>query len=352
MPLPTSPYPRPPDHRLKSRVIALALVLVLGVHFLLLGDISLRQLWTSPHDAVDPPSFVIATRMLAPAATPPSVAAATPVNQPEQRSPKAHATATAAPVARPMDSRDAAAPSSPAPATVAAEAAAPTTAEPTTAEPGQRLAFPPPVQLNYDVFGDTDDPKDVVTAAIVWKHDDTHYESSLLVTKFGFRLRQWTSKGALTATGLTPVRFGEKGLRKSEVAAHFVWDENKIIFSANTPETTLTPGAQDHLSMFMQLASLWAGQPDRYAAGSAITFQSVGPRQSEMWTFVISPEEMLTVPGGTLQVIKLTREASGDYSTKAEVWLAPQLAYLPARIRLSEANGHVMDIVWTGGKPP
>lgn len=351
MSLPPASRPRPPARLPTSRVIALALVLVLGVHFLLLGDVSLRQLWASPNAAVDPPPFVLATRMLTPVAAPPTADTA-PTSKLVKRSPKAQRAAKTAPI----DNRDGAAPDAlpdPArPATVAAEAVAPTTAKTTTAEPAQRLAFPPPVQLNYDVFGDTDGQKSVVTAAIVWKHDDTHYESSLLVTKFGFRLRQWTSQGALTTTGLTPVRFGEKGLRKSEVAAHFVWDENKILFSANTPETALTPGAQDHLSMFMQLASLWAGQPDRYAAGSAITFQSVGPRQSEMWTFVISPEETMTVPGGTLQAIKLTREASGDYSTKAEVWLAPQLAYLPARIRLSETHGNVLDIVWTGGQPP
>jgi hypothetical protein len=336
--------------------LALALVLVLGVHFLLLGDASLRQLWASPDEAVTPPPFVLATRMLPPVApTQPQTTAANKSKQVKPR-PKTQRAAPSGPVAAPGNNSEAPAPdplpAAPDPATVAAEAVAPTTTPSTTAGPPQRLAFPPPVQLDYDVFGDTDGQKDVVTAAIVWNHDETNYESSLLVTKFGFRLRQWTSKGALTATGLTPTRFGEKGLRKSEVAAHFVWDENKIIFSSNAPETALTPGAQDHLSMFMQLASMWAGQPDRYAAGSSIAFQSVGPRQSEMWTFVISPEDTISVPGGTLQAIKLTREASGDYSTKAEVWLAPLLAYLPARIRLTEANGNVLDIVWTGGKPP
>lgn len=215
----------------------------------------------------------------------------------------------------------------------------------------QRYAFPPSVRLNYDVNHLAGGRRDTGGAKLLWKHDGTNYEASLIATKFYFKMRQWTSKGTLTDAGLTPIRFGDKG-RGSEVAAHFVRDEGKIVFSANTPEAPLLPGAQDHLSVFMQLASLWAGEPQRYAAGDSISFQSIGPRQSETWTFVVSPEETITVPGGTFPAIKLTREASGDYSTKAELWLAPKLAYLPAHIRLTETNGNVLDMVWTDSEQP
>jgi hypothetical protein len=330
------------------------------LHFLLLGDVSLRSLWASAQDPAPP--LALATRILPPAAPPaPSPAAVAaparlPARAPTQRSPKPHAPAAATAAANPppIDSTAPETAAEKAPDMTPDEATVSTTdtAKAAPPEPAPRFAFPRPVQLNYDVFGDTDGQKNVVGATIVWKHNGANYDSSLLITKFGFRLRQWTSKGALTATGLTPVRFGEKGFRSSEVAAHFVWDENKIIFSANTPQTPLTPGAQDHLSVFLHLASLWAGEPDRYTAGTSIAFQSIGPRQSEMWTFLVSPEETVTVPGGRLQAIKLTREADGDYSTKAEVWLASKLAYLPARIRLSEANGNVLDMVWTSSQPP
>jgi hypothetical protein len=206
--------------------------------------------------------------------------------------------------------------------------------------------------MNYDLSAVTDGRRDVGSASIVWTHDGINYQASLAATKFGIKLRQWTSKGALTVAGLAPVRFGEKGLRRSEVASHFVREERKVIFSANTPEAPLMPGAQDNLSVFMQLASLWAGNPQRYTAGDAIAFQTIGPRQAETWTFVVSPEERIAVPGGMLQTTKLTREASAEFSTKAEVWLAPQLAYLPARIRLSETNGNVLDMAWTDSQQP
>lgn len=223
--------------------------------------------------------------------------------------------------------------------------------EQTEEERPQRYAFPPPVRLNYDVWALTSGNRNTGGAQLSWQHDGSSYQASLLATKFRFLLRQWTSKGALTEAGLAPLRFGDKG-RSSEVAAHFVREEGKVVFSANTPEAPLLPGAQDHLSVFMQLASLWAGAPQRYAAGDSISFQSIGPRQSETWTFVVSPEEPITVPGGTFSAIKLTREPTGEYSTKAELWLAPTLAYLPAHIRLSESNGNVLDMVWTDSQLP
>lgn len=194
--------------------------------------------------------------------------------------------------------------------------------------------------------------KNVVSAAITWRHDGDTYQASLTVTKFMVGLRQWTSKGALTVNGLAPVRFGEKGFRRAEVASHFVREEGRVIFSANASPAPLLPGAQDHLSVFMQLASLWAGEPDRLKGGDTLAFQSIGPRQAETWTFVVSAEERITVPGGSMQAIKLTREPTGDYSTKAEIWLAPQLAYLPAHIRLTEPNGNVLDMLWTDSQIP
>lgn len=222
---------------------------------------------------------------------------------------------------------------------------------PAAPERPARYAFPPPVRLHYDVSALTGGNRNTAGAHISWTHDGSSYQASLLVTKFLLHMRQWTSKGTLGETGLAPVRFGDKG-RGSEVAAHFVREEGKVVFSANTPEAALLPGAQDHLSVFMQLASLWAGEPQRYAAGDSISFQSIGPRQSETWTFVVSPEESITVPGGTFPAIKLTRDATGDYSTKAELWLAPKLAYLPAHIRLTETNGNVLDMVWTDSEQP
>lgn len=343
--------------------LALVLAAVLGLHAWLLVGMPLPAPWTTHEAPREAGAIAMQTRVLSPAATP--VVVPPPAPQPPAPAPVRPAAAQTSPTttAATENSQPFMAPapaeSAPAAPELIAEPISPrfpdppatATPEPDDDERPQRYAFPPPVRLNYDVWALTSGNRNTGGAQLSWQHDGSSYQASLLATKFRFQLRQWASKGALTEAGLAPLRFGDKG-RSSEVAAHFVREEGKVIFSANTPEVPLLPGAQDHLSVFVQLASLWAGEPQRYAAGDSISFQSIGPRHSETWTFVVSSEEPITVPGGTFPAVKLTREPSGDYSTKAELWLAPKLDYLPAHIRLSESNGNVLDMLWTDSQSP
>lgn len=373
-----------PQRRRPWHLAALG-VLVLVLHWSLLGGFAYTMPWLAESSAMDAPPMPLpslTTRVIAsqaePDTPPPTAAPVAARTRPASEAPRhtdigvavnsdtasgASATpasdnpATTPPADSPSEQVDTAALSSePASRDTAADSAAETPAALPTApakstERPLRFAFPPPMQLNYDVSGLTDGQQNVVSATIAWRHDGAAYQASLNVTKFMLSLRQWNSKGALTVAGLAPARFGEKGFRRAEVASHFVREEGRVIFSANSAPAPLLPGAQDHMSVFMQLASMWAGEPNRFGAGDSLSFQSIGPRQAETWTFVVSAEDRISVPGGNMQAIKLTREPTGEYSTKAEIWLAPQLAYMPAHIRLSEPNGNVLDMVWTGSQP-
>jgi len=366
MPVAFTGTPLRPSLTLHSyRSFVAVLGAVLAMHWWLLSGAS-SGLWPGEAGSTGETVAALSTRMIElPQVSPePSLPDALPVNKepspaPSDREPESlPAQASEAPEAQFFGNTT----DQPPPARTETETVLPTLPDeppsppisqpPPTSERLPRFAFPPPVILNYDVFGQTDGQKNIVSASITWRHDGENYQASLVVSKFLVNLRQWTSKGALTAGGLAPVRFGEKGFRRAEVASHFVRDEGRVIFSANTAPVVLLPGAQDHLSVFMQLASLWAGEPNKLAGGDTLSFQSIGPRQAETWTFVVSPEERITVPGGNMQAIKLTREPTGDYSTKAEIWLAPQLAYMPAHIRLTEPNGNILDMVWTDSQTP
>ena len=41
-----------------------------------------------------------------------------------------------------------------------------------------------------------------------------------------------------------------------------------------------------------------------------------------------------------------------EFDQKVEIWLAPQLAYLPARTRITDANGDFVDQQWKSTETP
>lgn len=80
--------------------------------------------------------------------------------------------------------------------------------------------------------------------------------------------------------------------------------------------------------------------------------QAVGPRDAETWRFVVDGEERLQLPDGEQLALKLTRVPQKTYDLTVELWLAPALGYLPARIRLTQNNDDFIDQQLSGSEPP
>jgi hypothetical protein len=68
--------------------------------------------------------------------------------------------------------------------------------------------------------------------------------------------------------------------------------------------------------------------------------------------FVVGAAERLSVDGREMPATKLLRERSADYDVRVELWLAPELDYLPARIRLTQSNGDEIDMLWRKTEKP
>ena len=218
------------------------------------------------------------------------------------------------------------------------------------AQTAQNYAFPGSVRLKYEVKGTIKGFNYFVNGELLWLQDGKTYDARMEISHFLLGSRVQTSTGKLGLQGLEPTRFGDKV--RSEVAAHFERSKGKISFSANTPDAALLPGAQDQLSVFVQLAAMLGGDPSRYPAGTEILFQAVGPRSAESWVFKVGETEKLTLPGGEVRAVKLTRPAIGEFDAKAEIWLAPDMAYLPVRILLSQPNGDTADQQWSSTQKP
>jgi len=182
-----------------------------------------------------------------------------------------------------------------------------------------------------------------LSGELLWRNEGDRYQALLRYSALGLTRAQ-TSRGRITEQGLAPERFSDK--YRSEVAAHFNYKEAKVTFSANTPDAPLLAGAQDRLSVLIQLGALVASNPNQIGHGSTLSIQTVGARAADIWLFSVAGTDALALPGGNVDGIKLERLPRELYDQKVEVWLSPQLGYLPARIRITEANGDSIDQLW------
>lgn len=233
--------------------------------------------------------------------------------------------------------------------------AAPEPTQPPTAAPRQLReaavvlrtdVVPASVKLVYEV--QTSKFPYTLNGELVWVSADGSYDASLMFGAFGQKRIQ-TSRGQIGAEGLMPERFSDKF--RSEVAAHFNRQQGKVTFSANTPDAPLLAGAQDRLSVLIQLAALVASAPERFTLATTLTIQTIGPRDADLWLFTVAGTDTLNLPGGSLGVLKLTRNPRQAYDQQVDIWLAPDLGYLPARIRITESSGDYVDLKWLRSEP-
>ena len=202
-------------------------------------------------------------------------------------------------------------------------------------------ALPPPMRLSYTVQADKFPFS--LNSELLWSHDSKHFEARLEFSAFG-QSRLQTSRGDIAPEGLEPLRFSDKF--RSEVAAHFDRQKGKVTFSANTPDAALLAGAQDRLSILVQLAAMVASHPNAYPEATTIAIQTIGPREADTWLFTVGQKETLTLPGGEQTALKLVRNPRKEFDQRVELWLAPAMWYLPVRIRITEANGAYVDQKW------
>ena len=244
--------------------------------------------------------------------------------------------------------------STPAPSAVTAAPQPPVmespSATPSATERALQVTIAPPMKLRYLVTGESKRLPYSASGELVWQHEGSRYSASLEIGAFLIGSRRQTSQGQLTSQGLQPERFGDKS--RSEQAAHFEHDKGKVIFSANTPDAALLPGAQDRLSLLLQLGAMLAGEPQRYPPGATISVQTVSAREADQWQFMVDEPESLSLPAGSMSAIKLTRNPRRQYDVKVELWLAPHLNHLPVRVKLTQANGDFVDQILKSTETP
>jgi hypothetical protein len=149
-----------------------------------------------------------------------------------------------------------------------------------------------------------------------------------------------TSAGRIAPSGLMPERYDEdthiafRDHRRMSV----VFESDAVIL-ANGERRDPVAGAQDAASQFVQLTYLFTTRPELLKVGAAVGFPLALPRAID--TYVYDVVEMQTVdsPFGPLVAFHLKprpRPGRKPGSLSIEFWIAPELRYLPVRIRIEQ----------------
>ena len=214
------------------------------------------------------------------------------------------------------------------------------------APPANTRALPPAqppgsTRLDYTVTGRIKGISYNAEGTLDWTVAEGRYTARMEMKVFLLGSRVQTSTGRVGPTGLIPKRFADKS--RSEKAAHFDLEDHRIRFSNNAPDAVLQPGAQDRLSLFLQIAGLLQARPQAYASGQTIEMQVAGTGDADIWRFEVGDEVTLSMPAGEVRARMLKRLPRKEFDSTVEMWLAPDLQHLPVRLRVTQANGDVAD---------
>lgn len=184
------------------------------------------------------------------------------------------------------------------------------------------------------------------SGAIQWQHNENSYRLhlevsvDLLVTKI--RLYNIESEGTIGETGIKPKLMTETRRSRSSTATHFNYDTNTISFSASTAVIPMSDGAQDRATVLMQLASIGNADPNQFQTGKEITIQVAEDKDASLFQFVILGQETIDTQSGQVNTWHIVRPPKpGSYSSRLDVWVAPDMHWLPVQIRNTESNGAI-----------
>ena len=391
---------------LRRRIAWIVLVLaVVVIHLVGTRELANRMALLDPAQAMPERIAVAYLRVLEPEAPAPAAAPAAPAAPPVRRAPRAPrrtaaaASAATAAASAASDAVVAAAEASPASqsqaapepappaaseadartpedAAVAAAAAASAgaAAAPATSEPATSVAaaadsasaasagaasfeWPSSTRLSYTLTGNY---RGEVTgnAQVEWIRVGDRYQVNLdLVVGPEFApliTRRMTSEGRIAASGLVPARYDEdtQVVMRDRRRVTVVFEPDAVVL-ANGQRRDRIEGVQDTASQFIQLTYLFSTRPDLLKVGASVAFPLALPRAMDAYAYEVVETQTLHSPFGPLASYHLkpkprpTRKAN---ELTAELWIAPELRYLPVRIRIEQDPATFIDLM-ISGKP-
>ncbi|MBM2767379.1 DUF3108 domain-containing protein [Burkholderia anthina] len=235
-------------------------------------------------------------------------------------------------------------------AQAASAGAASGAATPGPATRGVKFSAPPSGDLQYDTFYNG---MQNMIGTIHWRTDGRTYDLSVsmpvpFVGPFTYR-----SEGRIDAFGVAPDRYVEKRGRRPEDIAIFNREIHQVVFTRTPNNAPLPDGVQDRFSMLMQLSGLLRGNPSAYKPGVTQQFFVIDNNSGETWPITVIGDEDVQTQAGIVRARHFMRLPRRDGDTRRiDMWLAPSLGWLPARLVQTEPNGAQIELLWHGTLAP
>ena len=160
--------------------------------------------------------------------------------------------------------------------------------------------------------------------------------------------RRMSSEGDISADGLVPQRYDEdtKVMFRERRRLTMRFEPDAIVM-ANGQRQQRLAGVQDSASQFVQLSYLFSVKPELLVVGGAVEVPLALARMVERWVYDVVDQEPLSTPFGAVDAfhLKPRRVAQAGSDLTAEIWIAPSLQYLPARIRIRQDADTFIDLL-------
>ena len=214
------------------------------------------------------------------------------------------------------------------------------------ASDAEAFQWPTSTRLTYELSGNY---RGAINgdAQVEWVRVGTHYQVNIDLNVGPLIARRMSSEGELIGDRLLPSRYDE--------ITRVVFRERRVTILLGPEEILLAtgerreraPGVQDSASQFIQLAAFFTTQPEMLQAGKTVEVLLALRNRVGSWIYDVLGQEDIATPFGTLAAYHLRprRIVSGGNEMSVEVWFAPQLRYLPVRMRVRQDAETFVDLV-------
>jgi hypothetical protein len=154
-----------------------------------------------------------------------------------------------------------------------------------------------------------------------------------------------TSEGFMSSTGLQPTQylyqFGDK--KDKTYRASMDWEHAKLQLQTSkaTKEVPLVPGTQDMLSFMYQFMFIPPPQD--------MQLNITNGKKLDIYQYFFAGEEIIDTKNGKLRTVHIYRD-NDDGDERSELWLAVDYQYVPVKIRKTEPENKVYELLATSIK--